>query len=436
MPPQPILIIEDEHALATAMSFAVRRSGHLPTLSASGAAGLDALKQTDYGLIVIDIGLPDMTGLQVLERIRKRDRKIPILIVTAHATLDHAISAQKLGATQYLTKPLDLKQFEQTMSELLSRRNQEPASPPSHSTQALVGSAPCLQEVFVGIARACAGDMPVLIAGADGVGKSLAAQTIHSHSSRSAHTLRRVEAASITPAAWVELVSQPSGSLIIENLAQLTPTVQIDIAQWLSDTPSSRRIRLIATSRTDMRQALDQSDLRAELYYAFSTLQISIPPLHQRSGDIAALAAHFLAHSGSAVPEITPPAMAALQAYPWPGNVRELRHALDHACSLQRGGAIYPSHLPSHIAASVIGTVAGTEVSGALGRWLDQQLATDAECSYERLQDELETLMLGHLMMRFEHRPTHLANSLNMNRATLRQKLRRLGLQKDNEDRD
>ena len=137
-------------------------------------------------------------------------------------------------------------------------------------------------------------------------------------------------------------------------------------------------------------------------------------------------------------PQITPPALAALQAYPWPGNVRELRHALDYAATVARGGPLLLSHLPPHIASAAQDPsqpVMAGELDAALGRWLDARLAphTDETPTYDAMLDQIEAAMLGHLLTHYDNKPTHLANSLRMNRATLRQKLRRAGLQRDEE---
>jgi DNA-binding NtrC family response regulator len=192
MTAQSILIIEDEHALGTALSFLVRRMGHLPTLVASGAGGLAAFEQGVFAAVVLDIGLPDVSGLKVLEILRQAGHTVPVLVITAHATLDHAIHSQKSGATGYVTKPLDLRHFEQTLGALLApgRPPGETAPPVTETrTATLIGAAPCLQETFIGIARACAGDVPALIVGPSGSGKSLAAAVIHAHSQRASQTL-------------------------------------------------------------------------------------------------------------------------------------------------------------------------------------------------------------------------------------------------------
>jgi len=435
-----ILIIEDEHALGTALSFAVRRGGHIPTLVASGQAGLQALKQGTFDAVVLDIGLPDVSGLKVLEKLREKSAALPVLVVTAHATLDHAISAQKLGATQYLTKPLDLKQFEHTLSSLISKAM--PLSPeplvPTVKAATLIGAASCLQEVFIGIARACAGDVPALITGATGTGKSLAAAVIHANGLRAAQPLKSLECARLKDAAALDkaLAESAKSTLVLEEIAQLSTEAQTRLAAWLAD-PPEQRARLLATTSTDPRESVTIGTLRAELFYAFSTLTIPLPPLRERAGDISALSSYFLGIKGGSAAEIRPPALTALQAYDWPGNVRELRHVLDYAASVRRGGPIFLSHLPSHVSAIARDpaiTPTSGELDSTLERWLTSQLGTGADLpSYDALLDHVEAAMLRHLLNRFENKPTHLAASLRMNRATLRQKLRRAGLQRDEE---
>jgi DNA-binding NtrC family response regulator len=181
-----------------------------------------------------------------------------------------------------------------------------------------------------------------------------------------------------------------------------------------------------------------EGTLRAELYYALSALTIPMPPLRDRTGDIPALSAFFLGLRGtaSAPAQITPPALAALQAYPWPGNVRELRHVLDYAATICRGAPIFLSHLPPNVASAANDPSTPAtpgELQATLARWLDAQLAVNADDppTYDTLLDHIEASMLRHLLACHDNKPTHLAGALRMNRATLRQKLRRAGLQRD-----
>lgn len=439
MTARPILIIEDEHALGTALSFLVRRIGHLPTLVASGTAGLAAVGREDFAAVVLDIGLPDMNGLKVLEQLRQRGDAVPVLVITAHATLDHAIHAQKSGATGYLTKPLDLRQFEQSLAAMLvPGLPPAPAVPPAAETRAatLIGAAPCLRDTFIGIARACAGDVPALITGPSGSGKSLTAAVIHAHGPRASQPLEFLICSRIEDAAGFERCD--GGTIVLEEVTELAAGLQTRLAAWLASAPGGR-LRVLATTACDPREAVRDGRLREDLYYALTTLTIPLPPLRERSGDIPALSAFFVGVRGTApAPQLTPPVLAALQAYPWPGNIRELRHLLDYAVSISGGGPVYLSHLPAHVAAAAghgDAVPAPGELETAVGRWLDAELAMpEAERpDYESMLDRIEGVMLRYLLERHDNKPTHLAAALRMHRATLRQKLRRTGLQRGDE---
>jgi DNA-binding NtrC family response regulator len=435
MTARSILIIEDEHALGTALSFLVRRMGHLPTLVASAAAGLAAFEEGGIAAVVLDIGLPDMSGLRVLERLRQNGSEIPILVITAHATLDHAIHAQKSGATGYLTKPLDLQQFEQTLRAMLSpgiSLTETVPETPATRAATLIGAAPCLRETFTAIARACAGDIPVLITGPGGSGKSLAAAVIHAHSERSGQALMALDSSQIQNAS--EFERETGGTLVLDEITGLTAELQMRLASWLG-AAKTNHARIFATTIHDPREAVRNGSLREDLYYALSTLTVPLPALCERTGDIPALSAYFTGlRGGATTPSLTPPVLAALQSYPWPGNIRELRHVLDYAVTLSGGGPVFLSHLPAHIAASAshgdAAPVPG-ELDLVIGRWLDAHLAQpeDIQPGYDALLEQIEGLMLRHLLERHDNRPTRLATALRMHRATLRQKLRRSGLQ-------
>lgn len=437
MTARPILIIEDEHALGTALAMLVRRMGHLPVLVASGAAGLAEIDRQAFAAMVLDIGLPDMSGLKVLERVRRTGGSLPVLVITAHATLEHAIHAQKSGATAYLTKPLDLREFERSLGALLAPAVDStvagPVSAPAADPVTLIGAAPCLREAFIGIARACAGDVPALITGPSGSGKSLAAKVIHAHGTRAQQPLAFLSAATVADPADIQVTA--AGTVVIEEIADLPASVQTKLAIWLGARDPARP-RLLATLTADPLAAVREGRLREDLYYALATLTVPLPPLRERSGDIPALTAFFTGlHGTRAAPSLTPPVLAALQAYPWPGNVRELRHVIDYALTLCADGPVFLSHLPDHIAAAAApesGPAPG-ELEVVIGRWLDAALALpeDARPDYEKLMDQLEAVVLRHLMVRHDQRPTHLATSLRIHRATLRQKLRRAGLQRD-----
>ncbi len=436
MKASPILIIEDEHALGAAIALLVRRMGHLPTLVASGEAGLKSFGEASFEAVVVDIGLPDMSGLAVLESLRNSGSTVPVLVITAHATLRHAIDSQKSGATAYLTKPLDMRHFQQTLDALLAPQvriesdgsgiEAEPDSP------ALIGGAPCLKETFLGIARACAVEVPVLISGPGGAGKSLVANVIHSQSRRSGEPLQVLACGGIRDDR--EFRSLTSGSMVLDEIGLLEWGLQSSLAAWLAE-PGTDRARVIATSSGNPADAVRQGLLREDLYYALSPLTVPVPALAERSGDIPALCAFFaeMRREGGA-PRITPPVMAALQAYDWPGNVRELRHVIDYALSMSQGGTVFLSHLPAHVAAMAADSeqeaLLGNELETVLKRWVDAALSQPDELlpSYDELIQRIEGKLLRYLLEKHEMKPTRLASALQIHRGTLRQKLQRVGL--------
>lgn len=442
MSPRRILIVEDEHAIGTALATAVRRIGLIPELAATARTGLQAAESGTWDAIILDIGLPDLSGLDVLSRLRARDPRLPILVITAHATLDHAITAQKSGATLYLTKPLDLRQLESALHSLLETRadppSTVPAAPPDlPHTATLIGSAPCLQPIFIGIARACAGSVPTLITGPTGSGKSLAARIIHAHRSPTGPlTLLDSQQLDCPDTLARHLAAAPAcGTLLLDDIDLLPPLVQQALASHLADPPAPfAGVLLLATTRGQISADDPHASLVPALFYAFSASTLQLPPLSDRSADIPALSAFFLALRGSQA-VLTTPALLALQTYPWPGNVRELRHTLDYALALSHGDRILLSHLPPHLAIHSPNPQlppVTTELEAVLTRWL----AASEGTPYESLLDAIETLLLRRLLERHQGKVTHLATETRLNRATLRQKLRRLGLYREDSPAD
>lgn len=425
-----ILIIEDEHALGHALELAVRRIGHVPTLAPNGARALDHLSNGGIDAVVLDIGLPDMSGIEVLVRMRAGGSRLPVLVITAHAMLDNAIASRRLGISEYLMKPLDLVRFEEAVTALVSSGIRLDG-PPLPSAATLIGTASAMHRVFVGVARACCGEMPVLVCGPSGSGKSLAARVIHNNSARGVGRCRRVDCATVhEDEAWDGLWQDVTGTLVFEDIDVLPLARQAELAERIA-ADAEPTARIVATLTCDDGPAARMS---GALFYALKALMIEMPPLRERTGDIPALCRFFHGmRTGNERPlEITAPALGALQAYDWPGNVRELQHALEHAWEMGHGEPMRPGHLPPHIAEALrtSGVAVGGELESAVGRWLDLQMETtpEREWRYDGFLEKIEAAMLQHLMERFAGRPTHLASALGMNRATLRKKLRAAGI--------
>ncbi len=443
-----VLIIEDEPAIASALATACQRLGHQAATVASGRAGLDALAGSDLALL--DIGLPDMSGLDVLKSARTTAPRVPIIVITAHGNLDNAIAARQLGAAAYLVKPLDLREVQQTVTQVLAS-SQAPAPAASEPIRAkLIGGAPAMQRVFLEIAHATTTDAPVLLTGPTGAGKTLAARVIHAHSPRLSapfvvlhcgalpeqlleselfgHVKGAFTGANTDREGHIERAR--GGTLFLDEIGDISPAVQAKLLRFVEERSFTRvggredirvELRLITATNKDLRAEVKAGRFREDLFYRLHVLEIALPPLAERPADIPALAENFLRAAGRPL-TLAPETLALLARHDWPGNLRELRNALDRAAAVCTGPVILPQHLPRDLRIAAE-TTPGLEarLAAAIAAWLDARLAS--KTNYDTLHEELEGYVLSDLLARFDGKPTLLARELDMNRVTLRKKL-------------
>jgi DNA-binding NtrC family response regulator len=448
-----VLIIEDEAALATALSRVCQRLGWHAELRASGNAGLRALASGNFDLAILDIGLPDLSGLEVLEKARARAPQLPVVIITAHGKLENAVAARKLGAAAYLVKPLDLREIERTLTQILATAA-APASAdaPASSDAQLLGDSPAMQRVFLEIAHACTTDAPVLLSGPTGSGKTLAARSIHIHSARKnapfvalhcgalQEQLLESELFGHERGAFTGAVSaRPGhierargGTLFLDEIGDISPTVQAKLLRFVEERAFTRvggredirvELRLITATNKNLRDEVKAGRFREDLFYRLHVLEIGMPPLRERTADLAVLAANFL-RTATRPLTLAPASLALLERHDWPGNLRELRNVLEYAAAVCTGPVILPAHLPRDIherAASAPSHDA--RLATVLAEWLDARLLEKA--TYRDMHDAIESLVLRHLLKRFDGKPTLLARATKMNRVTLRKKFTR-----------
>ncbi len=445
-----ILIIEDEHALASALATVARRMGRGSIVCATGARALEEAAAGSFALAVLDIGLPDMSGLVVLERLRALHPALPVIIITAHGNLENAMAARQLGAAAYMVKPLDLPEVEQTFADVLTAAPTPPATS-DEPISLMVGAAPAMQRCFIEIAHACSSEAPVLISGPTGTGKTRTAQVIHANSARRAGPFVTLHCAAL-PEPLLEtelfghekgaftgaLLARPGhierahgGTLFLDEIGDISPAVQARLLRVVEEKTFTRvggredvrvDLRLITATNKALRDEVRAGRFREDLYYRLHVLEIGLPPLSERRSDLPALAAFLL---GSICPgrslQLSPAALEIFERHQWPGNVRELRNALEHAAAVSGGPVILPHHLPRDLRLPAAPAQAPSgELEAALAAWLDQKAATGM--TYRQIHDELEAMALRHLLARYGGKPTILARELQMNRVTLRRR--------------
>ncbi len=458
-----LLIVEDDPGVQSALESIAKKQGCRVTSCSSGRKAGQALQSNDFQLVLLDLGLPDMDGMEVLRNLRKNHPTLPVVILTAHGTLDRALAARQLGVESFLIKPLDAPDIARVIRQHLDQpATVEAPLPPAEADTSpvplLIGAAPSMQRTLVRIAQACASDATVLITGPTGSGKSLAARVIHSNSVRRTGPMVTLSCASL-PESLLEselfgheknaftgaaaarqghLEKADRGTLFLDEIGDIPASVQTKLLRFLDDRVFYRvggreelkvNARIVAATHRDLRAEVTAGRFREDLLYRLQVLEIPMPALTDRKEDLHTLCSYFLANlAPERTTRFSEAAMLLLKQYPWPGNVRELRHTVEHALAVSAGTLIQPSHLPSIIREySEKPETRRAELTKVLDRWLESRLQDQP--TYDQIHDEVEALLLRSLLSRYGDRPSVLARELQMNRTTLLKKRREFGLE-------
>ncbi len=377
-----ILVVDDEPNIRRMLASLLTAEGHRVETAADGASGLSAAAGGTADVVLLDLALPDTTGLDVLESLRREQPTLPVVMMSGRATLGDAVRATKLGAFHFIEKPLSPEAVLLTVEgavELrrareLSRKLTEELSPGAE----LVGASVALREVRELIARIAPTDARVLITGESGTGKELVATALHAASPRSARPFVRVNSAAL-PRELVEselfghvkgaftgatetrrgrfelahggtLFLDEIGDLALEAQAKLLRVIESGTIERLGDESAVPvDVRVIAATNRDLNEEMRAGRFREDLFYRLDVLHIHIPPLRERAEDVPPLVTHLLSRlrrrQGLRVPELRPDAVARLKRHRWPGNVRELANVCERLAILHRGGVVRPADL-------------------------------------------------------------------------------------------
>ena len=402
---EQILVIEDDTTIRLTLRDVLEKQGHGVDLAEHGAQGLALYRANSYGLVMLDLRLPDMHGLEVLRALREIDVEALVVVMTAYPEVRTAVDSVKAGAYDYLNKPFELDDLKEIVRRALETRRLRleverlriSAAQPA-PLEGMIGASPAfLAMVEVTRRIAAAPRVPVLIRGESGTGKERVAQAIHNLSPRAAgpwvtlncsalaegllesemfgHERGAFTDAKVAKRGLLELAD--GGTLFLDEIGDLSLTLQPKLLRAI-ETQAFRRVggqkelavdvRFVAATNRDLDGMVKAGSFREDLYYRLNVGSIDVPPLRARQPDILPLARHFLAEAGRMMgihePRLDPAAHGLLESYAWPGNVRELRNVMERALILSGGIPIEPSHLPKEITAAKTGRMPAADEDG------------------------------------------------------------------------
>jgi two-component system nitrogen regulation response regulator GlnG len=481
-----LLVIDDDESILYAFRQAFAGPDATVLTAGSGGAGIDLVRQARPDAVMLDVGLPDMSGLEAFRRIRQADAKVPVIVITGHGTMDAAIEAMKLGALDYLVKPLELDELSVLVERAfeISRLMRVPAivagedvagdEAAADSADVLVGRCKAMQEVYKAIGRVAPQDVTVLLLGESGTGKELVARAIYHHSGRAAGPFLAINCAAI-PETLLEselfghekgaftgadrkrigkFEQSSGGTLFLDEIGDMPPLTQTKILRLLQEQRFERlggnetvqtNVRLIAATNQDLEQMVAAGTFRNDLYYRLRVFTIKLPPLRERLDDLPLLVDYFVRRFSRElkrdVQAVAPETLERLAGYSWPGNLRELQSVLKQALLHASGPLLLPDFLPPAIGrADRAGPSEGpagheTAVSGSpssglpsLEQFVRDRLAKGEDNLHEAWMTLVERELIVHVLKQAGGNQVQAARLLGIDRGSLRSKIRALGI--------
>jgi two-component system nitrogen regulation response regulator GlnG len=464
-----VLLIDDDPALIPdQVRQALPAPKHRVEVAGTAAEGLQRVSAELPDIVLLDLRLPDQSGLDVYQQIRRIDARIPVIFVTTARTADTAIEAMRQGAYDYLLKPLDLQKLKHVTGEALqvARLMREPAilaKTPTNDDQpgeVIIGCCPAMQEVYKAIGRVADQNFPVLITGESGTGKELVARAIYQHGPRAKATFLALNCAAI-PEQLLEselfghekgaftgadrrrigkFEQCHGGTIFMDEIGDMPLLTQAKILRLLQEQAFERvggnetvrtDVRLIAATHRDLKAWSAEGKFRSDLYYRIGVFNIHLPPLRERGDDLKPLVQHYLHRCNRElrreVREVAPETLERLQAYPWPGNIRELQSVLKQAMLCATGTVLLPTFLslPERPAES---RAAAPPQAPAVEAFIREQLAANSDDVYAATHNWLDQILLPLVLQHTGGIQRQAASLLGIGRQTLRQRLRELGL--------
>jgi len=444
-----VLVVDDESVVRKGISRALANRHIQTTEAANGKEALAHLNTREFDLVLLDIKMEDMDGVEVLQQIRHKDPETSVVMITGYPTIATAVHCTKLGALDFLTKPFSLDDLDAALGKVQSKKatKREPSTTSTGIKQdspkhLIVGQSPPMRKIFEKIARVAPTESSVLISGESGTGKELVARAIHANSNRKDKEFVAVDCSALvetlleselfghvkgsftgahqTKHGLFELANH--GTFFFDEITNLSLKIQAKLLRVIQEREFMKvgdqhriqlDVRIIAASNTPLSEAIRKGTFREDLFYRLSVVPLELPPLRQRKEDIPLLIEHFLEKLSHKMkkppPEISPEAVDVLKEYPWPGNVRELEHAIERIIILEDTDIIQERNLPSYI----------------IQQQGDVQIFPEDPITLE----ELEKKYIAFVLKKAKGKKIEAARILGINRKTLSAKINKYGLQ-------
>ncbi len=456
-----VLIVDDELNIRRVLAAMLKREGYEVTTASDGEQALAVLQKTPVEVVVTDLVMPRLNGLELLQRVAVQFPDIPVIMITAHGTVDSAVAALKAGAFDYVTKPFEQEELKKVIAKAaraheIERQNVHPSEgerPP------LVGQSSAMRLVYDMVAKVADSPSTVLITGESGTGKELVARELHRGSSRRDRPLIKVNCAAI-PKDLVEselfgyekgaftgaVGSKPGrfeladgGSLFLDEIGEIPVEMQVKLLRALQESEFERvggiktirvDVRLITATNRDLKALISEGRFREDLYYRLNVVPIALPALRERREDIPLLVTHFVEkynqRLGKRVEKVEEEALQLLMAYGWPGNIRELENLMERSVLFADGPVILATSLPDSLRERGPGSLPIAAL-GPLGAITAPSGASMKEI-VRQAQAELERELIARALEETGGNVTRAAKRLQISRKSLQVKMKELGL--------
>jgi nitrogen regulation protein NR(I) len=453
-----VLVVDDEANLRKVLAAMLRKEGYEVAIAENGEVALAEFEKNGADVVITDMVMPKVGGLDLLKAVHASRSDVPVIIITAHGTVDSAVEAIKLGAFDYITKPFEQAELQAVVAKAARTQeaNQGHVPPEGKARTSIIGESSQVQELFKVIDKVADSPSTVLITGESGTGKELVATALHDGSSRKDKPLIKINCAAI-PKDLMEselfgyergaftgaVTSKPgrfeladTGTIFLDEIGEVPIEMQVKLLRVLQESEFERvggikttrvDVRLIAATNRDLLAEVEAGRFRKDLYYRLNVVPIHLPPLRERRADVPALVRHFIEkynkRLNKKIEGIADEALTMLQGYPWPGNIRELENLMERVILFADGPRIEAHDLPEPVRGGVVGGASSTPESPPL-----EVGETPLKEILKVKQAEIEKAFIVQALGKTDGNVTRAARLLGISRKSLQTKMKEFGL--------